>query len=240
MPAFAKTACGQNHMWPNRCRQNQCFKVSTAFGQTTFGQNWCVWCVLCWVSPIVCVVCSKFLVGVFKIFHPPDGPSAGPPKISLFFSLLRHNYHSFFPLLGVLSWNFGGVFEGRDPEMGPTLQGPIFPGWSHRSGTDPPEPHPSKPHRTTKTAPGNNQRQFFVCSVLDFFLLLFSFALPCVSLCFLCFLCLSFCVLPLFFLVSLWFFFDLFVFCLFVVGPLLFSGAQNLIFCALNFRHDFS
>ena len=31
----------------------------------------------------------------------PAGPlSAGPPKISLFFPLSRHNFHSFFPLLG--------------------------------------------------------------------------------------------------------------------------------------------
>ena len=27
-----------------------------------------------------------------------------------FFSLSRHNFHSFFPLLGVFSMNFGGVF----------------------------------------------------------------------------------------------------------------------------------
>ena len=36
-------------------------------------------------------------------------------SISLF-SLSRHGFHSFFPLLGVFSWNFGGVFEGRDHE----------------------------------------------------------------------------------------------------------------------------
>ena len=35
-------------------------------------------------------------------------PKGGGPKISRFF---------FFPLLGVVSWNFGGVFEGRDPQM---------------------------------------------------------------------------------------------------------------------------
>ena len=41
-------------------------------------------------------------------------PSAGPPKISLFFSLSRHNFLSFFSLFGVLSLNFGGVmFEDR-------------------------------------------------------------------------------------------------------------------------------
>ena len=33
------------------------------------------------------------------------------------FSLSRHNFHSSLPLLGLLLLNFGGVFEGRDPEM---------------------------------------------------------------------------------------------------------------------------
>ena len=48
---------------------------------------------------------------------PSPGPSsAGPHKISLF-SLSRHNFHSF--LLGVFSWNFGGVFEGRGLEHHP-------------------------------------------------------------------------------------------------------------------------
>ena len=39
------------------------------------------------------------------------------PKISRFFPFSRHNFLSSFPLLGVLSLNFGGVFKGRDPEM---------------------------------------------------------------------------------------------------------------------------
>ena len=47
----------------------------------------------------------------------PDPPSAGPPKFRFFFSLARYNFHSFFPLFGVHSLKFGGVFEGRDPEM---------------------------------------------------------------------------------------------------------------------------
>ena len=33
----------------------------------------------------------------------------GGLKVSRFFSLSRHNFHSFVPLLGVFSWNFGGV-----------------------------------------------------------------------------------------------------------------------------------
>ena len=78
----------------------------------------------------MCVfVCSRFLVGVFKILgplrwtpilegppptdHPPplDGPSARPPKISLFCCLSRRKFHSFFSLWEVFSLNFGGVFE---------------------------------------------------------------------------------------------------------------------------------
>ena len=34
---------------------------------------------------------------------------APPPEISRFFSLSRHSFHSFLPLLLLLSWNFGGV-----------------------------------------------------------------------------------------------------------------------------------
>ena len=48
----------------------------------------------------------------------PDRPSAGPPKILLFFFLPLLPQFSFFPpLLGVFSLNFGGVFEGLDPQM---------------------------------------------------------------------------------------------------------------------------
>ena len=44
----------------------------------------------------------------------PDPPSAGSAGLpSLFFSLSRHNFLSFFPLLGVFSWNFGGVLKAR-------------------------------------------------------------------------------------------------------------------------------
>ena len=74
-------------------------------------------------------VSSRFLVVVFKILGLSPGPpirltappldrlSAGPPKISLFFSVSRRKFHSFFSLWGVFSLNFGGVFEGRGPEM---------------------------------------------------------------------------------------------------------------------------
>ena len=48
-------------------------------------------------------------------------PFPGPPirrtaqNFALFFP--SSHFHSFFPLLGVFSWNFGGVFEGWGPEM---------------------------------------------------------------------------------------------------------------------------
>ena len=63
------------------------------------------------------LLCSSF-------FYPPPSarlPSPGPPlrltaqNFALFFlHLPRHNFHSFFPVLGVFSKNFGGVFEFLD------------------------------------------------------------------------------------------------------------------------------
>ena len=76
--------------------------------------------------PVCCVVlcCGVSVRCVFKFFvvRPRFGrfPSAGPPPPDRpkfrFFSLSRHYFHSFF-LLGVFSWNFGGVIEGRDPQL---------------------------------------------------------------------------------------------------------------------------
>ena len=40
-------------------------------------------------------------------------PKGGGPKFRAFFFLSRHNFLSFFSLLRVLSWNFGGVFEAQ-------------------------------------------------------------------------------------------------------------------------------
>ena len=37
-------------------------------------------------------------------------------NFAFFFSLSRHNFLSFFSLLEVLAWNFGGVFEAPEPE----------------------------------------------------------------------------------------------------------------------------
>ena len=50
--------------------------------------------------------------------HPdrPDPQDRPPPKFRAL-SLFRHNFHYFFPLLGVFSLNFGGVFEGRGRQM---------------------------------------------------------------------------------------------------------------------------
>ena len=36
-------------------------------------------------------------------------------NFALFFPLSRHNFLSFFTLLGVFSWNFGGVYEALLP-----------------------------------------------------------------------------------------------------------------------------
>ena len=47
----------------------------------------------------------------------PAPPFPGPPKISLFFPLSRLKIRSFLFFLGVFSWNFGGVFEGREAHM---------------------------------------------------------------------------------------------------------------------------
>ena len=43
-------------------------------------------------------------------------PKGGGPKISLF-SLSHRKIRSLLPSLGVFSLNFGGVFEGRGPQM---------------------------------------------------------------------------------------------------------------------------
>ena len=75
---------------------------------------------------IICGCCGCCVLGVGPTPRPPSPgnprpppgpPSSRPPKISRFFCPLPHNFNSFFPLLGVFSLNFGGVFEGRDPQM---------------------------------------------------------------------------------------------------------------------------
>ena len=48
---------------------------------------------------------------------PPDRPPPDRLKFRAFFCPVPHNLNSFFPLLGVFSLDFGGVFECRDPQM---------------------------------------------------------------------------------------------------------------------------
>ena len=116
----------------------------SVFGQSVFGQSVCgqfvcvcVLCVLCVLCVVVCVVCCCGVVWCGVVcccvllcvvggcvcgscwwcgcwFGPPYAPSAGPPKISLF---CFPSFRSFCLSLCVFSLNFGGVFEGRDPEI---------------------------------------------------------------------------------------------------------------------------
>ena len=94
-------------------------------------------------------------------------PPQGRPKFrSFFFPLSRLNFHSFFPLLGIFSWKFGGVLKDGTlncaclgswagmscpaalgapckinfPGSGPTLRGPTLRGARPFGG-----PHPSTP-----------------------------------------------------------------------------------------------
>ena len=64
------------------------------------------WCLF--FSPVFFFLC--FSSSVFFFYGtalPLDRPALGPPTISLFLSLSRRNFRSFFSLLGVLSWNCG-------------------------------------------------------------------------------------------------------------------------------------
>ena len=75
--------------------------------------------------------CALFCFFFFFQKNPIPPPNPPPPtdrlpqdrpKFRSFLSLSRHNFHSLLPSLFVFSWNFGGVFEGRDPLMkGPGL-----------------------------------------------------------------------------------------------------------------------
>ena len=44
-------------------------------------------------------------------------PKGGRPKISRFFFPSRHRFVLIVSLLGVFSWNFGGVLKRRSPQM---------------------------------------------------------------------------------------------------------------------------
>ena len=80
----------------------------------------CGVCVVLGVFNCVCCVCCvffwwKMFGGCLQEFGAP--PPDRPKFRSLFFSLSCRKFHSFFFLWGVFSLNFGGVFEGRDPQM---------------------------------------------------------------------------------------------------------------------------
>ena len=77
-----------------------------------------MWCVVC----VVCVVCGvRFFVFVGVVVSSGPllrrTPSFLTAQNFAVFSLSRHNFHYYIPLLGVFSLNFGGVFEGRHPDM---------------------------------------------------------------------------------------------------------------------------
>ena len=84
---------------------------------------------------------------------PPDSPPPDRPKFRAFFSISRHNVLSFFPLLGVFTWNFGGVFEGRGPQMCTFgLSGCRV---KHQRGPDLDRPHPLTDLEKQKDGVGN-------------------------------------------------------------------------------------
>ena len=89
--------------------------VMPAFGQTAFGQNSCF--KLFW--PCVCVF--KIFGGCLQDFgaSPLDtsSPSAGPPKISLFFFSLPPEVSFFLPSLGGLLVEFWWCLKRQDPQM---------------------------------------------------------------------------------------------------------------------------
>ena len=144
-PTLAKTDFGQNRLWPNRLWPKPTLaKPTLAKCDLLCGVLCFVFVVLCCVC-VVCVawvLVSRFQTGVscmgvgFKVWFgqpflgpsfpgPPfpwttlhlDRPSPGPPKISRFFFPLPPQNSFFSSLSGVFSWNFGGVFEGRDIQM---------------------------------------------------------------------------------------------------------------------------
>ena len=105
--------------------------AKTEFGQTDFDLCLCVFvCVCGCVCVCVCVclcVCVGFKVLVWSCSVLPDRlsrdrpsrdrPPPDRPNFRSFLSLSRRKIRSFLPSLGVFSWNFGGVFEGWDPQM---------------------------------------------------------------------------------------------------------------------------
>ena len=118
---FGQTDFGQNRLWPKPTL------AKTDFGQTDLAKTSLICCVVCCVVLCLCVVCvawvlvSRYQSGVscvgvgFKIWFGPPFPWTA--QNFALFSLSRRKIRSFLPSLGVFSLNFGGVFEGWDPQM---------------------------------------------------------------------------------------------------------------------------
>ena len=106
---FGHTICGQNQVWPNYLWTKPSLVKPTFLAKITR------------ISVLVFLLCSANvgIAGTPPSLPSPQAPGllpAGPPKFFPY-PTPHHNFHFFFPLLGVFSWNFGGVFEGREPQM---------------------------------------------------------------------------------------------------------------------------
>ena len=111
--AFGQTACGQF----------QCFSVLAEFSVVVVVvPGWCLlflvgacWCLLVVCVCVVCVVCG----GCVQDFgaSPPDPPSTGPPKSSLFFFSLPPKISFFLLSLGGVLVEFWWCSEDQDPQM---------------------------------------------------------------------------------------------------------------------------
>ena len=114
MANFGQTNVGQNQVWPN-----QVWPIPSL---ATFGQ-YQVWPNELWPSQPVLMFCSlssvSFSSFLFSHGTPSPGPPVknrtGPPRTALRRTAqcfaLHHYFHSFSPLLGVFSLNFGGVLK---------------------------------------------------------------------------------------------------------------------------------
>ena len=161
-----------DRIWPNRIWPELVFSVFWPCVCVL-----CVWCVLClqdfwWVS-------SRFLVGVFMIFgglqdvwvssrsaSPPllpplDGPSAGPPKISLFFLSPRRK----FPRAQTCTFERSGASNTTEipredfPEREERMK---FPGARNFGPSN-----PSGPHHPTSPPP-HQKRKLAKCGLAKF------------------------------------------------------------------------
>ena len=111
-PPLPKTTCGTHRcvVWCGRCC---CVALLCCVW-------WCV--VVVWCVGAVCVQDFRRCVQDLCAPPPPPDPLSPTPfrrtaqNFALFFPL-PPQFSLFLPLLWVVSWNFGGVMEGRDPQM---------------------------------------------------------------------------------------------------------------------------